>query len=395
LSILQKTTNFFELYRHICGESEVPSMYHFWCAVSLISATVEDRIWFEKFKHEKLYPNLFIMLVGPSGLGKGTAIGHLVRLSECAISVNRFRGRVTAAHLIDHLGKPHLDEWGQRALSNPRLWLIMDELKNDVSSNRKMVEEFIYLMTELYTASNYTIDTGTRTHGKVRVDKPIINWLAGTNEEDLRDIITKELLNSGFVARTCFVFGEYNFGKRIPKIKYPYDYEEIFQHLCYRLWALQRTHGRMLITDSADAEMDKWYMTRPNPREELLYSTWKRHHDLILKFSMILCLGDCCPLVIQQKHVVNAKRMVDKVFKFGEDLVAIGSERNSIKDSNTVARYIKGKKRISHTIASRYFRSLHGMNSVKFRKAINDLLVDRLIEIEKTTTKATFYLWRG
>lgn len=113
-SKLCETCNFFELYRHICGESEVPAIYHFWSAVSLIAATVEDRVWYQKFKHEALFPNLYVMLVGPSGLGKGMAISHLVRLADCGITINKFRGRVTAAHLIDHLGKPIVDEWEGR-----------------------------------------------------------------------------------------------------------------------------------------------------------------------------------------------------------------------------------------------------------------------------------------
>ena len=299
----------------------MPDIYHFWCAVSLIAAAVENRVWYQKFKHSALYPNLYILLVGPSGLGKGVAISHLVRLAELAITVNKFRGKVTGAHLIDHLGKPHTDEWGFKTLSNPRLWLIMDELQNDLGSNPRLVEDFLYLLTELYTGSDYELETGTRTHGRVNIEKPLLNWLAGTNEEDLRGILTKRLLRSGFTARTCFVFGDYDLDKRIPRIKYPDDYEEVFQHLCYRLWMMQRANGPFMITEDAEAAMDKWYMTRPAPDEALLLSAWRRHHDLLLKFEMILCLSDGGPLVIQHAHVSKAREMVRKVYQFSEALV--------------------------------------------------------------------------
>ena len=393
MSMLNQTSNFFRLYRYICGESEVPDIYHFWCGVSLLAAAVEDRVWYQKFKHEKLFPNLFILLVGPSGLGKGTAIGHMVRLANNSISINKYRGRITGPHLIDHLGKASTDDWGRRIISNPKLWLIMDELQNDVSGNKSMIEDFIYLMTELYTASDYTVQTGTRTHGQINIQNPLINWFAGTTEDDLREILTFRLLRSGFTARTCFCFGEYDFDLRMPRIKYPEDYDEVFQHLCCRLWAMQQTTGVFMVTESAEAEIDRWYIKRPKPEEELLYSAWKRHHDLLLKFAMILCLGDGGPMVIQHRHVVQGKNMVGKVFQASEKLIASASETYETKPSNEVARYIKRHKVAHHTPASRYFRSMRGMNAKTFRSAVNDLASGGVIRVGKTSTGGIFYSW--
>lgn len=393
MHILKKTVNFFQLYRYICGESEVPDIYHFWGAVSLIAATVEDRVWFQKFKHSALFPNVYVLLVGPSGLGKGIAISHLARLAECAITINKYRGKVTAAHLIDHLGKPYPDEWGFKTISNPKLWLIMDELQNDLGSNPKLIEDFIYLMTELYTGSDYTIDTGTRTHGKVTIRRPLMNWFAGTNEDDLREILTKRLLRSGFTARTCFVFGDYDLNNRIPRPKYPKDYEEIFQHLCYRLWMLQRAHGPFMITEDAEAEADKWYLTRAVPEEDLLISSWKRQHDLLLKFAMILCLSDGGPLTIQHMHIMKAKEMVRKLQQFDEALIVIGSETEDTRLSNAVEKYIRRRGKVGHTEASRYFRSNRGVHAETFRRAIIDLERNRLIRV--TTKESTDSAGRG
>lgn len=395
MSILAKTTNLFQLYRHVCGESEVPDIYHFWCCVSLIASAVEDRVWYQKFKHEQLYPNLFIMLVGPSGLGKGTAISAINRIADKSLNIRRYRGRTTSANLIDLLGKAVVDEWGRKTLANPKLWLIMDELQNDVSSNRGMVRDFIFLMTELYTASNYKVQTGTRTHGGVDIEKPIINWLAGTTEGSLRDILTKDLLDSGFTARTCFVFGEYDFSVRCPRIKYPDDYDQVFEHLCVRFWALQQAQGAFAFTPTADAELEKWYCTRPEPGEELLCSTWKRHHDLLLKFAMILCLADGGPLVIRHGHVVKAQQMVDKTFQFSEKLIGVASETRETKSTNVVEKYIKKKGSILHTPASRYFRNVHGMNSQAFRMSVQALIAEGLVKQVSKKRQALQYEWVG
>lgn len=393
-SILNETVNFFRLYRHICGESEVPEIYNFWAAVSLIAATVEDRVWYQKFKHEALFPNLYVIFVGPSGLGKGTAISNAVRLVECSIMVNKYRGKVTSAHLIDHLGKPKQDEWGNKYYANPKLWLIMDELQNDVSSNPKLVEEFVYLMTELYTASNYKIQTGTRSTGEVSIDRPILNWLAGVTEDDLREILSARLIKNGFAARLCCVFGEYDFEKRLPRIKYPSDYEEVFKHLCLRLWMLQRTQGQIVMTPTAEAEVDKWYMKRPAPEEELLYSSWKRHHDLLLKFAMILALADGGPLVVQHVHIIQAKQMVGKIYAFSEMLAQVGSETWDTKTINDVRRYLMRRGEAKLLTISRYFKQMRGVGSKSVRYALLDLEGDGLLIREVDKMGDIWYKWK-
>lgn len=378
ISKLKETTNLFALYRHVCGDSEVPEVFHFWSCVSLIAAVVEDRVWFQKFKHESLFPNLFVMLVGPSGLGKGTAIGNVMRLANESVTINRYRGRTTAAHLVDHLGKMGTDEYGRKVLSNPKLWLVMDELSNDISTNKSMVREFVFMMTELYTASGYKMQTGTRTHGQVNIDNPLVNWLAGTTEGCLRDVLSKDLLESGFTARTCFIFGDYDFAKRRPRITYPIDYDEVFEHLCLRMYALQQTTGVFKLTDAADSELEKWYNTRPEPREELLYSAWKRHHDLMLKFAMILCLAGGGPMVIQHGHIVQAQYMVKQCFVFAEKVIEIASEGLEVKVANLVEkRLVKGEMRQNDLLA--YFRLTHGVGQRAIRQAIDELVVEERV----------------
>lgn len=393
--ILTQTTNLFSLYRYICGKSEVPETYNFWGLVSLIAAAVEDRVWYQKFKHEQLYPNLFIMLVGPSGLGKGVALSQLVRLAENSTNINKWRGRVTAAHLIDHLGKTTTDEWGQQCLANPKLWLIMDELQNDISPNPKMVEDFIFFMTEIYTASNYRIDTGTRTSGYVSIEKPIVNWLAGTTEADLRELMNTRLLRSGFTARCCFIFGEYDFNKRYEDIIYPDDYEEVFQHLCARIWMLQQLEGPLGITSTAKMELGLWYRTRPSPDDELLYAAWKRNHDLILKFSTILCLSDGGELIIQHKHIIKAQAMLNVVNEHYSRMVEAAVETRTTKPTNQMGKFLAEKGKIDHTSVLRYFRAKRGMNARQVKEAVNELMQDGCIKLEYGPKGGRIYHWKG
>jgi hypothetical protein len=390
---LHHTTDFFELYQYICGVSEIPFVYHFWSSLSIVAAIAEDHIWFEKFKGEKLYPNLYMILVGPSGLGKGGAISQAIRIVDGSVYVNRYRGKLTYAHLIDKLGKATKDEWGRMVIANPRLFLIADELRNSVGVNQQLVTELIALLTELYTASGYTLQTGTRTHGSIDIEKPVINCLFGSTEDWLKFIITKDIAQSGFTARTCFVFGKYDFKKRCPRVIYPKDYEEVYEHIKWRLWMMQNVRGRCVMTSGAEALEDKWYITRPDPTDTALYSTWKRNHDLMLKFAMLVSLADRGDLVICYKHLKQARDMVDTINGFTLQLIEIANETFETKPSNDVAIYLQEKGTTKHSDALKYFRTKKGMNAKRFRSAVWDLKQEGLIEFGRTKTGGVVYEW--
>lgn len=389
---LKCTRNFFRLYQHICGESEVPAVYNFWASVAVLAAVLENRVWFEKHRNKKLFPHLYIFLVGPGGLGKGTAIDQAVDLIEASVpDLHTFRGPITYAHLIDVLGRSEADEYGRKITTDPRLWLIMDELKNDIGSNQNLAEAFIALMTELYTASNYTMQTGTRTGGERIIHRPLVNWLAGSTENWLKLVLTRDLVDSGFTARACFIFGQHDFGKRCPRITYPPDYDEVMEHLQNRLWMLQNSGGRILMSPEAEAAEDHWYMTRQNPDDEAMYSIWRRQHDMLLKFAQINAIADGGDPIITINHLKRAKAMVQQNSSYTARLLEVAHETYDTKPANDIEIYIRNKGKVDHSTALRYFRSKKGMNAEKFKKAIWGLIQEGSIKFEKTTTGGAVY----
>jgi hypothetical protein len=154
------------------------------------------------------------------------------------------------------------------------------------------------------------------------------------------------------------------------------------------------------VTEVAEAEIDKWYMRRPEPTEELLYSAWKRHHDFLLKFAMILCLADGGPMVLQHRHIVQAKQMVAKIYQFSEALIVSASETEQTKPSNEIARYLKKVREVTHSEAVRYFRAKRGMNATTFKHGMFELLQEGTVVSEVGSAggrgrKGVMYYWKG
>jgi hypothetical protein len=272
----------------------------------------------------------------------------------------------------------------------------MDELKNNLGTNVPLVEAFVALMTELFTATGYTINTSTRMYGKIDVIDPIVNWLIGTTESDLRGILSRKLVDSGFSSRVCFIFGERDYNIRYPRITYPPDRDEVMEHLKIRLWALQQMKGRVLMTPDAEAMQDQWYMTRPSPTEESLAAAWVRQHDMLLKFAQLCCLADGGPPVIRTGHLARAKAMVASVASYSSKLLSVVHETFETKPSNDVENYIKRRKRdVEHSPLLKYFRSKKGMDASKVKKALWDLTQEGMIRASKGPKGGVVYEWIG
>ena len=66
--------DFLSAYLAYTNNTEPPTSYHTWTALSMIAAALQRRVYI-KWGYETIYPNMYIVLVGPSGkCRKGTAM---------------------------------------------------------------------------------------------------------------------------------------------------------------------------------------------------------------------------------------------------------------------------------------------------------------------------------
>ena len=239
----------------------MPREYHVWACLSLMSACVRDNVWIDKIRGKKLNPKLYVILIGPPAIGKGVAIDHAVKIMRTAYSEsdnNIYYGKTTAAYLIDKLGKDGTSEDGEVFVSNPRKWLITEELGACVG--KRDADDFVKMMTMLYT-NEEILDTGTRTKGGVRIINSCVNWLAGTTEKWLVDTLTIDAIETGFWSRVVAIVKDRE-KKRYYRPIYPSDYQQVYEHILIRFWMLHHIKGRFIMTENAMKKEYYWYITR-------------------------------------------------------------------------------------------------------------------------------------
>lgn len=288
-----------EYYLYAAGISLVPPQFHVWCGMAALAACVADRVYYEKFKGERLTPNLYVMLIGPSGVGKNQAIRRAQKRVEAVENVDRvqpYRGKITAEQLLSRLGDPRR-RWGNY------IWLITPELAMEVGNGPK-AETFITHMTELFD-SDTVVQDSTRTSGHFSIDRPTANWTSGTTQDWLLRSVGKADILGGFFARIFPIPGERSLF-RIPKPIFPPDYDHVNAWLTDYLNALTWVEGEMTMDDHADALHTWWIETRHEPVDDMLWHFYTHGDNLLIKLAMNLALADDCKLVIEYGHMANA-----------------------------------------------------------------------------------------
>lgn len=343
--------DFLQAYLYACGRSEVPKTYNSWCGISLVAALLQNRVWVEKDRGSKLYPNLYLFLIGPPGCGKGIAIGRGLRIINHIPHIRTIRGRMTGAGLADEFAG--LD--GQKkkrgtsdqpiVLEDITLHYTTEELAESIGSGPHG-QDFIRRMTAWYTGGDAVITERTRNNGKIVFKNPCINWIAGSTVEWLMECVPRSAIEGGFLGRTLCVEGDYSTAPkdRIYRPWVPEDVDAVEEWLLKRAKQIAKLSGQFTLTKKADEAMEEWYKNRPEPPsdEPALRASWKRADVMVLKLGQILAAsGGKDDGKIYSDHILEAIELAGEAQLLIPTLIRRADFAERRSDYDIVARYIR------------------------------------------------------
>jgi hypothetical protein len=391
--------DFLETYLHAAGRTQVPRVYHIWSCLSLLAAALANRVWYEKFRGKQLKPNLYVMLIGPSGLGKGEAIDfamEFVSAEHHKRSINPYRGKVTGAAFADALAKPRKDENGDVNFDpdeTPVVYLFTPELSMSLGEG-KIADDFVKRMTELYTGGNYEYTEATRTHGEITFRVPTINWLAGSTREWLHESVSRSAIKSGFFGRAVpIVVPTYDLVNRITDPGYPNDRDSAVAWLHKRIRAITQLEGRCVLTNQAKEVRDAWYQNRPAPIDDDLLPSWVREDDLALKIGMLLSVSSGRDdLVITSRMFQQAITLAQQAHSAVPELISSASQTLQTTGLTTVATFVKSARRIPHSALLKKVTH-RGIHAKELQQHVDTLKQQKMVSVERTQSGGAVYVW--
>jgi Protein of unknown function (DUF3987) len=295
--------SFVESVLYYTKDSESPRRYYYWSALAAIAAVVKDNVYLDRY-YSKLYPNIYVLLVGRSGLRKGPPVNLAKYLVTSVNNTKLYAGRVSIQGVIADLSKTKTSKNGGPPNTDANGFLVASEFASFIIRD----PDALTILTDLY--DRHYNETGwtylLRNTPEEKLSKPTITLLGASNEIHLTDAIPKNAIGGGFIARTFIVYANKKAGVNslMEKPEDTIPRETLIQKLA----EIANCKGPFVLSEDAKKLYDMWYK-RLQDMEDLAddeTGTLERLHDHVLKTAMLISLSNRTNLEIEMGDIKEA-----------------------------------------------------------------------------------------
>lgn len=356
-------------------ETESPDAYHFWVGVSIISAATRRQVVLD-MNQFRVYPNLYVILVGPSGARKSIATSIGMKLVD-ELGLKKFADKITGAALLKDLSESTMKfvEGPEITLCSP-IVIYSSELGvflgTDAYSTGVIAD-----LTDLYDCPGKW-EKKTIVRESEIIVAPYVNFLAATTPQTLKDVLPVEAVGQGFTSRIIFVWAGGR-RKRVPIPPWGSEYEMIKTNLMRDLESISKLRGQFVFSKDGLAFYHKFYMEHPEPEEEFederLRGYASRRDTHMLKLAMILSLADKDELVLTEEDL---RRSLDAIKWMEDGLPHVFAGHGTSTNSQDVVRVWKqieaGTKTVGYISHSELVRRNYAnLSAMELSKVLDTL----------------------
>jgi hypothetical protein len=283
--------------------TEVPVSYQIICGLSLLGACLRRHVYVDQAEW-RVYPNMSVMLVGPSGIGKDVAINAATSVVD-AVGVVPVLGGKT----MDRIKAALLDCGDPAAAYVPAAEITAFLGGKDYQ--KSMVQE----LTDLLSTGN-RCDVSTKTDGTRVIVNPTITMQAGSTREWLHKAMPDGALEGGFVPRFVVVCEDY--GKKfVPWVKYSTERQAreasavarvAFTEEVRALAAKYQYGAREIVPDVGARDFyTNWYHNRFTYFSKYVQPYANRSRDHLHRIAMLMAVSRGHSYMEEQDYVFGGK----------------------------------------------------------------------------------------
>ncbi len=212
---------FIDAYMAACTVDDVPEEYHFWNSLLALGLAVGRDVTLEDY--HPVLANLYVCVLGPTGVGKSRATSHLTRLLDAAIPEDRgdpasrgtraFSTAGSAEVLIKNFSKPVFDNpaaaGGKPVLVGyaPVRGLVeYSELSGLIGRSARVGSTLKPTLMEFFDGKR-TVSNASLSNGEQIAHEPFASLVTSTQPKALKTLLDQGDADSGFLNRWTFVTG--------------------------------------------------------------------------------------------------------------------------------------------------------------------------------------------
>lgn len=375
--------NWISTYLEYTEDSESPEQLHYWTGMSVLSTALRRQAFMDRGTY-KLYPNLYIIIVGDSGkIRKSVAMGIGVNLLLKAVpDISEYKGfmkgRMTPEGLVKYMNRNKLTMVdGKDILKQESHTLIFaDELATFFGYDKLTASRLSILLTETYGCPDSYPHT-IKSEDPIIVKNLYTNLLSGTDPRNLK--VLPEDAVGGLLGRTIFVTAN----KRRKKLAWPkLGIETIREKLIVDLFRISNLKGEFVPTKAARQFFADWYdeFSDREFNDPRLDAFHERAHDTALKVAMLLSVSMGDDLIVNETHMRTGIQIIEnQIDEFRQSMEWAGT---SLYAQNR-SKFIDILKRHKGVVARRAVQRAMELSSEEIRMLAKSLEDEGRIKIKK------------
>jgi hypothetical protein len=319
--------DFIALFEQFTEGAFSPQSFKLWTGIFLVGAALERRVWI-RTGNRRTYPNLYVWLVAPPGVGKQVIDDgkELFRRLETDKSLHKLfiaPDSMTRASIVDDLAKakqvylplagPPV-EYHSMTIFAEEMGVLMPGYDGD----------FLGKLNKLFNNPPDHIET--RRHGPVRelrISNPQLSFLAGTQPGWMTEVLPETAWSTGLTSRTIMVYAS-----QTPFRDLFTEFDEdpgLATNLVERLRQLTRLYGECELSPEATQRLLEWHRAGgpPAPRHSKLEHYLRRRTNLhVIKLSIIAGVSRTGRLRVELEDcdraiewLVEAEKVMPDIFR--------------------------------------------------------------------------------
>jgi len=296
--------------------AEPCELFRMWVGVSVIAAALERKVWYQW--DDQLFPNMYVILVGPPASRKGTAmrLGREI-LSPYDESIKLTSDAPTMQALIEEmraakgtLTNPETGEESEHCSVTafcPELHIFF----------RDCDPMFLSALCDWFD-SRPVWTYSTRGHGKEKIINMYFNLLGATTPQHLKNVMDLNAIGGGLSSRMIFVYA----GARGKVSAFPFatpEQDTLKEGLIHDLGMIHLMRGQFRITDDVLEFYSNWYHNSVENPPNIGYGFEHyidRRATHLHKLTMIVSASRNSDLTIELEDMQRAVKMLEETEKY-------------------------------------------------------------------------------
>ena len=361
---------------------ETPESWIYWSLMCCISAVAANAYTLRTLKGNLLYyPNLYVILMGESGLGKGFPVNLAKRLVIAADNTRVIAGRSSIQAIIKELATTRSVQ-GKAIITDSRGFIVNGELSTAIIQD----PDSLTILTDLYDRNyNNNWTNLLKGDGAEKLKEPYITCLFGSSPAHFYDSIPQPNIEGGYIGRNLVIYEE----KRSKDVDLLDSEEEsvdedrftnyIVPKYVPHLQKIAQNKARISYNEPARLLFNSWRRKWRNEQAQYNDKTGfvNRVPDHIIKVAMCLCLARYdTDYIINEEEFTEAIQRITNLIYANEKAASSGGLDPLAAQTKRVADYL-----IAAPDNQLLRKDLLIMGYLDYDTVVLDKIIDTLMEM--------------